>query len=93
MAPLVPEIIVFKDANFNGEARFIADSVANIGSHWNDSITSLIVVKGNWQLFQHENYGGLRSQIIGPGNYNNVEFPEVNISNDSITSIKLISSE
>ena len=79
------------DANWGGESWRTNLNESYVGDHWNDKISSIIVVSGTWQFFEHANYGGASSHPIGPGYYSFVENPVVNIANDSISSFRVVS--
>ena len=52
---ILPEVIVFWDANFDGESWATSFPVgwgySYVGDHWNDQISSVIVRCGQWQFF------------------------------------------
>jgi hypothetical protein len=87
----LPEVVVYKDANWGGDNFRTNLDILYVGDDWNDSISSIVVVSGTWQFFENSNYGGASSNPIGPGYYNFVENPNVNIANDSVSSFKVIS--
>jgi hypothetical protein len=87
----LPEVVVYWDANWGG-ANFRTNLDINyVGDDWNDQISSIVVVSGTWQFFEHANYGGAASNLLGPGYYSFVENSDVNIANDSISSFKIVS--
>ena len=86
----IPEVIVYWDANYGGESWTAFTSYSWVGSHWNDEISSIVVVSGYWQFYSDVNYGGTHSKVLGPGIYSWVEASNVNIKNDAISSFKLI---
>jgi beta/gamma crystallin len=89
----LPEIVVYSDANFGGASFRTNLDYTYVGDDWNDSISSLIVVSGTWQLHEHADFGGAKSNLLTPGYYAWVEDPAVNIANDSISSFQVISFE
>lgn len=51
------KIIVFKAVNLGGDALAINGADPNLAPQgWNDQISSLIVLKGTWELFNAANY-------------------------------------
>lgn len=90
-ATVVPEIVVFWDANYGGESWRTNLGYSYVGGHWNDQISSIIVVSGTWQFWRDANFKGVgdRSWILGPGYYSWVE--AVGIANDTISSFLPIS--
>jgi hypothetical protein len=100
MVFIFPEVVIFVDASFGGAERHFNIDVPNVGNYrtssglvttWNDIISSVIVISGTWQFFTDINYGGTSSHQVRPGLYSNVERPEINIPNDTISSFKIIS--
>jgi Beta/Gamma crystallin len=94
MSTNLPEIVVFKDANFGGDSWRTNLDYSWVGSDWNDSISSLIVVSGTWRLYENIDYnrdGGAQSNLLTPGYYPWVEDPAVNMANDSVSSFQVIS--
>ena len=86
-----PEVIIYENSNFSGAQQRINGSIPNIGLEWNDKISSVVVISGTWQFFDHENYGGDSSKQIGPGYYDDLSIPEFNLTDNTITSFKVIS--
>jgi hypothetical protein len=89
----LPEIVLFSDANFGGESWRTNLDYSWVGSGWNDSISSVIVVSGTWRLYENTNYSGAQSNLLTPGYYSWVEDRAVNIANDSVSSFQVISFE
>ena len=89
----LPEIVVYKDANFGGDSFRTNLDYTYVGDDWNDSISSVIVVSGTWQLYENADFGGAKSNLLTPGYYAWVEDPGVTIANDSISSFQVISFE
>jgi hypothetical protein len=87
----VPEIVVFQDINFGGDEWRTNLDYSNVGSSWNDEISSIVVVSGTWQFYSDAGYAGDVSRAIGPGYYPFVEDDFVNIPNDSISSFRVVS--
>ena len=88
---MLPEIVIYTDKDFQGESlRTNLDS--NLGSAFNDKISSIVVVSGTWQFFRHADYGkdpGDADWILTPGKYPWVG--AVGIPNDQITSFRAVS--
>jgi hypothetical protein len=87
----LPEVVVYWDINFGGENWRTNLGWGYVGDHWNDQISSIVIVSGTWQFYEHAGFGGAASKPLGPGYYRWVEDPSVNIANDSISSFKIIS--
>jgi len=87
---MVPEIVVFSGVDFQGE-QLRTNLSGNVSSQWNDKISSIIVVSGTWQFFEHKDYGGASSKPLTPGYYHWVEMPQVGMKNDTISSFKYLS--
>jgi hypothetical protein len=93
---ILPEVVVYKDANFDGDewiTKFPQGwGWSYVGDNWNDSISSVIVTSGTWQFFQDANFGGT-SVTVGPGCYTFVQNPGFNMPNDSISSFLCVSDQ
>ena len=75
----IPEIIVFEHVNFEGDS-WRTTQCWNLGSEWNDRISSIIVVSGTWCLAEHHDYLGWK-YYFGPGHYHNMN----GIPNDQVS--------
>lgn len=67
----VPEIVLYWDSTYGGESWRTNMSYSYVGDHWNDQISSIIVVSGVWEFFEHKDFGGAK-WTYGPGYYPNV---------------------
>jgi CubicO group peptidase (beta-lactamase class C family) len=62
------ETNVFWDGEMRGDAwRTTRDQTA-LHSGWNDHISSIQITSGNWEFYEHDNYGG-RMMKLTPGRY------------------------
>lgn len=86
----LPEVVVYWDKDFRGASWRTNLNYSYVGGYWNDRISSIIVVSGIWEFYEHKDYGGWAVRL-GPGYYHWVE--EVGIPNDKISSFKCISLE
>lgn len=98
---ILPEVEVFSDANFQGNSwRFNLPpnwGWTYVGDDWNDTISSVVVVSGQWQFFENatnfdDGQGGA-SVTHGPGYYSYVENAAFNMENDSISAILCVSDQ
>jgi hypothetical protein len=84
-------IILYVDENFNGPALALGMGpgfgVSVLTSPFQDSITSIVVVAGVWQVFVDAGYAG-QNNVIGPGAYPNAA--SFGLPNDSLTSLRCI---
>ena len=82
------KVVVYHDINFGG-AQFTATSnIPYVGDSWNDQISSIKVLSGNWRFYQDANYKG-PFWDLEPGDYNWVE--DEGIPNDVISSFRQVS--
>jgi hypothetical protein len=92
----LPEVVVYADAYYGGNEWRTNLNYSNVGSDWNDEISSIIVVSGTWVFYSGINYmpddtvGWPVSAPLTPGYYPWVEAEPVIITNDSISSFKCI---
>ncbi len=85
--PSMARMILFRDVNFNGSSVTLVGSVSNIGlggPSFNDEASSMVITKGEWQIFEHALFTG-RSSIRGPGRYPNPR--AMGIRNDELSSV------
>ena len=83
------EIIVFSDSNFREPSNSFTQDLANVGTFWNDKITSAKVISGTWQVFGDTNFTGSNVKLP-PGEYPNLAISPGRINNDSISSLKIV---
>jgi hypothetical protein len=89
---ILPEIVVYKDSNFSGDSwRFNMPpnwGWSYVGDDWNDTISSVVVVSGQWTFYEHGGFNGARV-TVGPGYYSFVEHAAFGggMTNDTISSI------
>lgn len=82
------EIEIFQHINFGGASWRTNLNYLYVGDWWNDSISSIIVVRGTWRFYQHRDYQGAYWDLGGPAYYPWVE--AANIPNDIISSFRCI---
>jgi hypothetical protein len=65
------EVVVYWDGNYGGDFWGTKQDHANVTQYgrWNDQISSINVVKGMWEFYEHSNYQG-EVMKVGPGGYN-----------------------
>jgi len=87
------KIILFEDVNFGGSSLVVTVADPDlVPQGWNDKTSSLIVVDGQWTLYEDTNYGGKSwtvSSVGGPtadGTY--PDYSDWGGTNDSISSLK-----
>ena len=52
------EAIVYRDSHFRGEPRRLSSDTPWVGDQWNDRISSIRVLSGNWVFFSDRDYRG-----------------------------------
>jgi hypothetical protein len=81
-------VILFQNANFHGPHKHIFNQEDNLNAgednSFNDSVSSLVVLKGNWQFFRNAGFNDDYPVILGPGLYPWVE--DVSIRNKDMSS-------
>ncbi len=81
------QVILFSDANFHGDHRHVFDSEADLSAdRFNDVVSSLVVLSGNWSFFRDSKFGNPYPVVLGPGMYSFVE--DFQIKNDDISSLQ-----
>jgi hypothetical protein len=82
-----PEVVLYESMKFEDEEWRTNLSYSWVGDDWNDKISSIIVVRGLWEFFEHRDFQG-QSWKLGPGYYNHVR--DAGIPDDSISSFRSI---
>jgi hypothetical protein len=89
----IPQAIVFENFNMEGNHKhfFASDPDLTSGSNeWNDQISSIVVISGNWSFFADPVGAGEvpnRSVTLGPGVYPDVT--KERMEDNSISQIRL----
>jgi hypothetical protein len=65
------EVVVYWDGGFDGEAWRTNDDQKDVGPHWNDRISSIVVVSGIWEFYRDQQYKG-EVMTLPPGGYPSV---------------------
>ena len=81
--PDTAKLIVYEHHNSQGAQKEYLEPADNVGNEWNDRISSVYAVKGDWEMYEHANYEG-RRQTVKEGQSINVPF------NDDVTSLRPI---
>ena len=82
------EIVVYENSDFQAAEWRTNLGWRFVGDFWNDKISSFVVVRGVWQFYAGEDFGGCASREFGPGVYQWVE--AFGIPNDSISSFRCL---
>jgi hypothetical protein len=82
-------IILYEHTNFRGAHKHIVgrDEADLHADGWGDRVSSIQVVNGSWQFFQHVNFAG-NVRTLGPGSYPSAS--AAGISNDSLSSVRRV---
>lgn len=76
---------LFEHARFEGRrVSFQGEAHSMRGADFNDRASSLVIYEGQWQLCEHDNFGG-RCVVYGPGRYDNL-----GSMNDQVSSLRRI---
>ncbi len=86
--PPAPKIILYEHIDFKGKTLELSGNDLDFRRHnFNDIVSSIVVISGQWTLYEHINFGG-RSITIGPGRYRWIE--DLGMRNDLASSVKLL---
>jgi hypothetical protein len=86
------QIILFEHINFHGAHKHVFGPEPNLNaqddSFFNDKVSSLAVLEGNWELYGNWEFDSSSQYpvILGPGLYPNVQ--RVQIKNDDMSSLQ-----
>jgi hypothetical protein len=70
--PRACEVTVYWDDDFKGDSFRTTQDQLNLEGGWNDRISSIVVTSGEWEFFQHREFGG-RVLKLNPGRYPRLE--------------------
>jgi Beta/Gamma crystallin len=84
----MPQIIAFDGSDFTGDHTQIFGDMPKLGT-WDNSISSLVILSGTWELFEDDNFTGSKKAQLGPGLYPRVT--DQGLKDNSISSIRLVS--
>ena len=87
--PIGPACFIYEHVDYKGKTLVVTGNVPNLVSiGFNDAASSMIVMKGQWRIYEHIDFHGV-AILLGPGCYKN--FADFGIpANDCISSIKLV---
>ncbi|KAL5264035.1 hypothetical protein ACHWQZ_G005209 [Mnemiopsis leidyi] len=69
--PDTEKLRVYEHNDLQGEMREFLTDCNNVGDYWNDKISSVYAVKGDWEIYQHFDFEGKR-EMIWEGQSNNL---------------------
>lgn len=89
--PLGPTILMFEKENFQGRMFAVTGAESNFcDDGFNDKVSSIIVLDGDWALYQHVDFDGTR-WTVGPkgGPEGNGRYPTAScFADDTISSVR-----
>jgi beta/gamma crystallin len=83
----IPQIVAFDNDGLLGDHIHIFGDTPDLGK-WGNSISSMVIVAGRWELFDEEKLQGAKVEL-GPGVYLHVK--DHGLKDNSISSIRLVS--
>ena len=106
LRPAVPEttaagadtlghVILFQEPNFHGPHKHIFNQEDNLNADeddsFNDEVSSLAVLSGNWQFFRNSGFDDDYPEILGPGLYSRVQ--DFSIRDNDMSSLRAVPDE
>lgn len=89
---MADQVILFQDANFHGEHKHVFDNETNLNasddSSFNDGVSSIVVLSGNWKFFKDAGFKNPYPVVLGPGLYRFVG--RFKINNDDMSSLTTV---
>ena len=82
----IPQIVAFDNDGLLGDHIHIFGDTPDLGK-WGNSISSMVIVAGRWELFDEEKLQGAKVEL-GPGVYLHVK--DHGMQDNSISSIRLV---
>jgi hypothetical protein len=83
----VPQIVAFDNEGLLGDHIHIFANTPDLGK-WGNSISSMVILSGEWQFFDEEDFKGTPMGTRGPGVYLNLK--ENGLKDNSVSSIRLL---
>ncbi|MCX7746561.1 MAG: beta/gamma crystallin family protein [Clostridia bacterium] len=63
-----PKIILFEHVNFSGRSLVVPTDIPDLRQYgFNDIVSSIIVIRGRWEIYEHILYGGRRYVVTANG--------------------------
>jgi hypothetical protein len=89
-APLDNHILLFEHGSFHGAHKHVFSAEGNLNApddnSFNDAVSSLAVLNGNWAFYRYYDFGFQYPPVLGPAGYPFVGF--VQIQNDDMSSLR-----
>ena len=86
----LPHVILFEHANLHGSHKHVFGAEPNLNASddnfFNDKVSSIVVISGQWAFYRHANYNGQYAATLGPGIYRWVG--ALDIQNDDMSSLR-----
>jgi Beta/Gamma crystallin len=83
-------IILFEHMNFHGAHKHVVGPESNLNAQddnfFNDRVSSLVVLEGNWALYGDYKFEGQYPPVLGIGLYPRLD--AIGIKNDDISSLQ-----
>src|SRR5690242_4711895 len=84
-------VMLFEHANFHGAHKHVFSREPNLNAgddnFFNDKVSSLVVLEGNWAFFADSNFHRQYPPILGPGLYPGLP---AGIKNDDMSSLQAV---
>ena len=88
---MAPHVILFENGNFHGAHKHVFTREPNLNApddnFFNDKVSSLVVLEGNWAFFADSNFQRQYPPILGPGLYPGLA---AGIKNDDMSSLQAV---
>jgi Beta/Gamma crystallin len=88
--PLDNHVLLFQNSFFHGAHKHVFSAERNLNApdddSFNDAVSSVAVLNGNWAFYRHYDFGDRYPSALGPGGYPFVGF--VQIQNDDMSSLQ-----
>ena len=83
----IPQIVAFDNEGLLGDHIHIFGNTPDLGK-WGNSISSMVILSGRWELFDGENFQGTKMTELGPGTYLRVQ--DHGLKDNSLSSLRLV---
>jgi hypothetical protein len=88
------QVILFEDAYYHGEHKHVFVAEPNFRQDFNQQVSSLVVLNGNWAFYVDPNFQTPNPPIFGPGLYPDLSlYPNLPAGIKNMSSLQPVDAE
>src|SRR5260370_37271432 len=94
---ILPQMVVYQDANFINNNYWSFNMPPGwgwnyVGDDWNDRISSVVILSGTWQFFEHAGFGGASAHVC-PGEAQFHAAAQLDMQQDTSSSVLFLAAQ